>query len=467
MRIWNFGRNVSFEPQRVLEPRDEADLIRQLDALPHDMPVRVIGAKHAWSPLIATTGALVSLRHLNRVELTSDAGGPVVEIGAGCQIKRALAELNRHGLTLPSVGLISEQAFAGAVATGTHGSGRSSLSHFVESARVVRFDPTRKVWRADEVTAGGDELRAVRCGLGCQGIVTKLRVRPRPQYDVVEKFQSFRSLDDVLARVEEFPLQQFYLLPHRWDWIAQQRVIREGHSGRSLAARLYRIYFHLVFDWGLHLGIKFCAGVARSRGLTRWLFRTLPMFVLRGRRIADRSDCQLIMEHELFCHVETEFFVRESRVREATRYLTAMLKISDGADLSEAAEFLPALDRAGLAEALGPLRGGFTPHYPICYRRVLPDDTLLSMTAGADEPWYAISMVVLTGPREPFFRLMQFLATSLVQLFDARMHWGKHLPDVECYAARSYPRLADFVTFMILADPSGRLRNDFTRRMLT
>ena len=45
----------------------------------------------------------------------------------------ALAELAESKHTLPSLGLIDEQTVAGATATGTHGSGRNSLSHYVQA----------------------------------------------------------------------------------------------------------------------------------------------------------------------------------------------------------------------------------------------------------------------------------------------------------------------------------------------
>lgn len=465
MLVQNFGRNVAFRPSRWIEPASVEELLVQLNALPVDVPVRVVAAGHSWSPLIETAGASVSLSRLGRVVVSEDERGPLAEIQAGCRIKRALRELNRLGLTLPALGLVTEQFLAGAIATGTHGSGRPSLSHFVESLTIVRFDPQQQRWEQAEI-AGGDDLLAARCSLGCLGVVTSIRLRPRPQYDVIEHFAGYSSLSEVLSRVDEFPLQQFYLSPHRWDWIAQHRVIREGHRGRSLAARLYRVYFHLTFDWGLHLGIKFCAGLCRSRRLVRGLFRLLPLFVVRGWRVADRSDCQLIMEHELFRHVETELFVRESQVEAASRFLIAVLQIADGADLSAAAEFLPALEHAGLTQGLTDLRGSYTHHYPICYRRVLPDDALISMTAHSDEPWYAVSLIVMSGPREPFYRLMQFLAESMTALFEARLHWGKHLPAVERYAERSYPRLPEFLEVLQRWDPAGRMQNPFTQRML-
>lgn len=72
------------------------------------------------------------------------ADGAVVAVtaGAGCRMKHLLQTLHRRtDATLPSVGLITEQTVAGVISTATHGSGRHSLSHYVEQLRVAAYDP--------------------------------------------------------------------------------------------------------------------------------------------------------------------------------------------------------------------------------------------------------------------------------------------------------------------------------------
>ena len=72
--------------------------------------------------------ALIDMRHFNYVRVHKEAGETYATVGGGCQIKHVLAALNKKGLTTPSVGLITEQTIAGAISTGTHGSGKHSLS---------------------------------------------------------------------------------------------------------------------------------------------------------------------------------------------------------------------------------------------------------------------------------------------------------------------------------------------------
>jgi len=66
----------------------------------------------------------------------ADGDRRLFSVGADCQLERLLSELQRlKQWTLPSLGLIAEQTVAGAVSTGTYGSGRNSLSQYVVSVR--------------------------------------------------------------------------------------------------------------------------------------------------------------------------------------------------------------------------------------------------------------------------------------------------------------------------------------------
>ncbi len=115
-------------------------------------------------------------------------------------------------------------------------------------------------------------------------------------------------------------------------------------------------------------------------------------------------------------------------------------------------------------------RGSFTHHYPIAFRRVLPDDALISMTSGTEAsgaggPYYAISFITYVEPRDRFLELASFLARSMTRLFQARLHWGKYFPLGKSDVERVYPRLPEFRALCRQVDPNGVFRNDFTERV--
>jgi FAD/FMN-containing dehydrogenase len=464
--IVNFGRNVRVAPRHLYTPATEAEVLAILDR--HSSgKVRVIGALHAWSPAIECADAIVDLRRFNHVEIERTADGAVwATIGGGCRIKHLLRKLHALAdVTLPSVGLITEQTIAGAIATATHGSGKSSLSHYVDEIRVAAYDPATGKARFYTWDTGA-ELRAARCAVGCMGIVLSVRIRCVPRYEVAETVVPCATLDEVLAEEDRFLLQQFYLIPHRWTYFVQRRVAAPFRDRRSWSAKLYRAYWFLGIDLGLHLIIKMLVSVLQDRAAARWFHRRiLPLLIVRNTTVQDHAERMMTMRHELFRHLEIEIFVPQRNVRPAATFVQAILQVFDGALAEPPVEIASALAQIGLADELRHLRGTFTHHYPITWRRVLPDDTLISMTSGG-EPWYAISFITYQEPRDRFLALASFLARSMMARFDGRLHWGKHFPASGADVAHAYADLAEFRALCQQVDPRGVFRNAFIERVL-
>ena len=449
----------------MLLPRSEAEVLSILDRY-RGRRIRVVGRLHSWSPAIVADDVLLDLRQLNHVHVAQCDGRWTASVGAGCQIKRLLRELENAGLTLPSIGLVTEQSIAGAISTGTHGSGRHSLSHYVEEVRIATFDIATGL-PIIRVIDAAPELLAARCSLGCLGVIVSVKLSCRPRYFVEEHFREYERIDDVLAAEERYPLQQFFLIPWRWTFFAQHR--RESPDARNGGTSLYRVYCFVVFDLLLHLSLLGLLRIVRSNKWLQWYFRTvLPRFVIRNWRVVDRSERMLVMEHELFRHIEMELFVRRTRLPQALDYLANVLRSLGG----DAAEF-PEATREQLAvlsmdAELASLLGSYTHHYPICIRRVLPDETLLSMSSGWAEPSYAISLISYARPSERagFVAATTFLARSMAELFDARPHWGKFCPLSAEAIARLYPELPRFREVCEAIDPAAAFRNDWLQRTL-
>jgi FAD/FMN-containing dehydrogenase len=464
-RLANFGANVVSRPQVIVTPRSEQEVLSAL-ARHRGRQIRAVGRLHSWSEAVRADDVLIDLRHLSAVAVTRDKDGPLATVGAGCQIKRLLAELAQHGLTMPTLGLISEQTIAGAAATGTHGSGRHSLSHYLCEVRIAHFDPLSGE-PAIRVIRAGDELRAARCSLGCLGIVVSVGLRLRPAYRIEEWMQRHESLESVLAAESDTPLEQFYFVPWLWTCFVQHR--RETDRPRSFLASLYRVYWFLTMDLGLHLMLRLLVQVLRSDALVRWFYRHIvPLTVIRGWHVIDDSADMLVMEHELFRHIEIEVFVQRGDLPAALDFLRELLEHCGGNAAALSTAMRDRLRTLGLDGELDALLGTYVHHYVICVRRVLPDDTLISMTSGDDQPRYALSLISYARPerRQSFLRFADFLARSMATLFDGRPHWGKVCPLDAAEIARLYPKLASFREICRRMDPRQRFASDWTARVL-
>jgi len=300
----------------------------------------------------------------------------------------------------------------------------------------------------------------------------------REMYCIEEHFREYPALPEVLRAEAQFPLQQFYFVPWRWTYIAQHR--RETDASNSLLFLPYHYYRFLVFDVSMHVLITFCVRSLKINSAVRLLFRwILPSFVIRNWRVIGPSSTQLVMEHELFRHVEIELFVQRPQITDAMLFLQKVLVISGGTDELFDDELQSQLLDSGCARQLESIRGKYVHHYPICVRRILPDDTLISMAScvSADSPdkgesshdaWYSITLTNYHRgqTRAPFENLVEFLAISMAKLFLARPHWGKLSPLNADDVVQLYPGFDRFKQVCDTVDPERYFGNAWTRQLL-
>ena len=464
--IWNFGKNVRLEPKYLYQPGSYSELLKILDQHRDDQ-IRAIGSLHAWSEAAQSSDVVIEMKHFESVEIDADA--ETVTVGAGCQIKQVLKQLADSGLTLPSVGLIDEQTVAGATATATHGSGNNSLSHFITAVEIAHFDNQTGEPTLTMIDSGV-ELAAARCAIGLLGIATRITLRCRPKYNIQEHAAAHESLPAVLEHETDYPLQQFYLMPWLWVYFGHHRVESERQRGKL--ATLYRWYCFLVIDVGLHVAMFVLAKLLKQAWATRFFFKhVLPLTIVRKWTVIDDSHAMLTMEHELFRHIEIEVFVQRSNLQATTDFLIDVVNWCSGAPMKDQARMQNSISQLDCQSEFDDLHGCYVHHYPICYRRILCDDALLSMAAASNEStedWYAISFISYQWPndRNGFFQFANFIGLAVAQLFAGRCHWGKYNPLEKSDNRQLYPRMEEFRDIVHQYDSKGTFKNDWLENVL-
>lgn len=211
----NWSGRLAATPAEIARPADEAEvaaLVRR--AADAGWTVRAVGRAHSHAPLVPTDGMLIDTEALAGV-VSVDATAGRARIRAGTRLADLGAPLREAGVALLNQGDIDRQAIAGALATGTHGTGVTlqNLSAGVVGARIVGAD--------GEVVACDAEhqpelLEAARIHLGALGIVTEVTLRVRPAYRLKERMW-LEPLDEVLDRVDELAAEtrhfEFFWLP--------------------------------------------------------------------------------------------------------------------------------------------------------------------------------------------------------------------------------------------------------------
>lgn len=180
--VWeNWSGSVRCRPALIARPQTEAevvDLVRRASL--NGASIRVVGAGHSSVPLAMTDDVLVSLEALHGLVAHHRVRSEVT-LWAGTTLHEAGTLLQELGLAFDNLGDIDQQTVAGALATGTHGTGTSfkTLSHHLVGVRMITAGG-----EIVECTAEHDPetMRAAQVSLGVLGIVTQLTLRLVPAF---------------------------------------------------------------------------------------------------------------------------------------------------------------------------------------------------------------------------------------------------------------------------------------------
>lgn len=369
--------------------------------------------------------------------------------------------------TLPTIGVIKKQTVAGAIPTGTHGSGRQSLSHFVAAVRIAVLDAAG-TWTIRDI-GSGPELLAARCGLGCAGVLLSVDFETVPKYAVAETIRQYQTVKDIIDSLDHHPLTAFALWPHEGYLLVQERRIAEKAPTGILAwlkARLFRIFGLVAVD--LTFALVVLASVRIGKPAIKFVQWLGPRALIKNTERIDDAEHVLTMRQDIFQHEEMEIFVTQRDLAQALAFAQAAVRYFAGDSDALLDEFRQAIEKSGLGKTLAGQRGSYVLPYPIYCRRVLPEDTLMSMAASTDEPWFSISFFSYEAAeqRAPYYALCLFAAKTLRQLAKVRLHWGKHVALQYPEMTENHPRFEEFRTICMAHDPNGVLRNDYTARVL-
>ena len=174
-----------------------------------------VGAGHSFTPIAATDGISLRLDRLSGLRSVDVPSGTVC-LGAGTRLSELPALLRPHGLALENMGDIDTQTVAGAISTGTHGTGHefTGIAGQVTALRLVLADGSVVSCSAQDRP---DLFAAARIGLGVFGVLTEVTLRcvpafllaadehPEPLPSVLENF------DEITGSAEHV---EFYWFPH-------------------------------------------------------------------------------------------------------------------------------------------------------------------------------------------------------------------------------------------------------------
>lgn len=406
MAIANWAGNVTFGTDDLLRPRSPGELRAVVARTPR---LRVLGAGHSFSP-VADSAALVTLDGLP-AEIEIDSERATARVGGGVRYAELARALDRRGFALANLASLPHISVAGAVATGTHGSGsrNGALATSVAGIEMLTAD-------GDLVSAGPRELGGCVVALGALGVVTGLVLRLEPSFTV-----------------------------RQWVYEDLPRAELDGRFGEIFASAYSVSVFTTWRDPGNldQVWVKHRAGDGRAAP-ERW----------HGARLASQP---LHPVPGLPAGTTTRQGGAEGPWHARLPHFRAEFTPSAGEELQ--AEYLLPRDQAVAAiAALDGLAARIAPLLLVCeLRTVAADDHWLSPCYGRDTV-----AIHFTWRKDPaaVAALLPAIEDRLAP-FDPRPHWGKLFTIPAARIRASYPRLEAFARLMAARDPKGKFRNSF------
>ncbi|MFG6401906.1 D-arabinono-1,4-lactone oxidase [Microbacterium sp. P04] len=429
--VWqNWGRSQKVRPYQVEFPADEQAVRRAVAAASaRSLTVKAVGAGHSFSGIAVAAGVLLDLRELRGL-VSVDRERSRVRLRAGTRLYEIPGLLSPYGLAMTNLGDIDRQTIAGAISTGTHGTGAAygGISTQVVAATLVIGGG--EVITIDEHNEP-ELLPAVALGLGALGVLVDVTLQCEPAF-VLEAVERPEPLAEVLADVHDRAAAvdhfEFYWFPHTDDAVTKANLRRGTTAARAPLPPLRRWVDETLLANGV-FRVTCAAGTV------------VPALVPPVSRIASR-----LMGDRSYADVSHRVFTQSRTVR-----------------FREMEYAIPAIELEPAFRAVRELvdASGWRISFPLEVRFAASDDLWLSTAAGRDSAYIAVHRYWREDPTEYFGAVEEILRG-----FGGRPHWGKEHSLDERDLRALYPRFDDFLAVRERFDPRRSFVNPYLARVL-
>lgn len=425
----NWAGDQSCRPAEIARPRSRDDLAEQVAKVAAaGRRISVAGSGHSFTEAaMIEGGTMVRIEALKGV-LDADRDSGLVKVGAGTVLADLNGELAGLGLAMENLGDIDSQTIAGAISTGTHGTGARlrNISAQVEGMELVLADGGV---RQLSVATHPELLRAARVGVGALGAIAAVTLRcvpaftldrvdrPRPREEVLDSFQGEADSHDHFE-LFTFPYADSALVLERNRTDAPVRP--RGRVGTYLNDVVLE-------NWAL--GALSATGRRFPRAIPS--LARLAARVASGGRTVDRSDRVFANERRVR-FTEMEYGVPREHGPEAVRRVIDWVRSNR-----------------------------YPVFFPIEMRVAAGDDALLSPSHERDTAYIAVHQYRGMEWR-PYFEAVE----EIMNDYAGRPHWGKRHFQTAATLEPRYPAWAGFQRARDELDPTRVFTNEYAERVL-
>lgn len=398
-------------------------------ALAHGLSIKAVGAGHSFTGIAIAPGVLLELDDMQGL-VSVDAERRRVTLLAGTRLHRIPALLARHGLAMENLGDIDRQSIAGAISTGTHGTGSGFGGLAAQVVGVTMVTASGEFLRVDD-ESNPELLPAVALGLGALGIIVDVTLQCVPAF-VLSAVDEPAPLADVLAtlddRVSASDHFEFYWFPHTEVALTKRQSRMPESTRRQPLPVVGRWIDETLLSNGVYRVV--CAGSQLVPAVTP-PFNRLAVKLTGDRKYVDRSHRVLTQSRNVRFR-EMEYALPAANVVPAFRALQALIE-----------------------------QRGWRIEFPVEVRFTAQDDRWLSTAHGRETGYIAVHRYWRVDPTAYFEAVEQIMLDH-----GGRPHWGKLHTLGAAQLRELYPRFDDFISLRDRLDPERRFSNRYLDRVL-
>ncbi|WP_314428078.1 D-arabinono-1,4-lactone oxidase [uncultured Microbacterium sp.] len=426
----NWARSAQVKPLRVERPRSPEGVQRAVTAaLAHGLSIKAVGAGHSFTGIAVAPGVLLELDDMQGL-VSVDAERRRVTLLAGTRLHRIPALLAPYGLAMENLGDIDRQSIAGAISTGTHGTGSGFGGLAAQVVGLTMVTASGDFLRIDE-QSDSELLPAVALGLGALGVIVDVTLQCVPAFvlsavdEPVPLGEVLTDLDDRVSASDHF---EFYWFPHTEVALTKRQTRMPESTRRQPLPVVGRWIDETLLSNGVYRVV--CAASQLVPAITP-PFNRLAVTLTGDRQYVDRSY-RVLTQSRTVRFREMEYALPAANVVPAFRELQALIQ-----------------------------KRGWRIEFPIEVRFAAEDDRWLSTAHGRATGYIAVHRYWRVDPTSYFEAVERIMLEH-----GGRPHWGK-LHTLDAAQLRElYPRFDDFAALRDRLDPERRFSNRYLERVL-
>jgi len=406
----NWADSYTYQAALLLRPGSVEEV---QDVVANEPRIRALGSRHSFTGLADSAGSLISLDGLPpRIDIDTKAS--TVTVSAGLRYGDIADELHQRGWALHNLASLPHISIAGAISTGTHGSGDRNGTLATAVAGLTLVTAAGEIV---DLRRGDPDFDGAVVSLGALGVVTRVGLDIQPTFDVRQDLYDDLAWDALLGHFDGVT-SSAYSVSVFTDWLGDSIGTTWLKSRMDVAAPPERLF-----------------GAARQSAERHMLPDQPPANVTQQGGVPGPWSDRL-------AHFKLGF-------------------TPSNGDEIQSEYLVPRRNAVAAIEAVRAIGARVAPLLLVTELRTMAADSLW-LSGAYDTDAVGIHFTWKKLPAE-VAALLPDLEAVLLPL-GARPHWGKAFAADAAAIAGLYPRLPEFRALAARLDPDRKFGNAFLER---